>query len=411
MATSDLKNFTPDEDLVGCNLARTIRLISKLLLDWCSHGAGTGQGESARPRPPTSYLTAIYFDKLAEFFCRIWDGLSDKRKLRYPSALKSYRGFHGPGRATKINRIEEEERSLGRNPYDYRRHELAYTTEIAEKLKPSLGNARILFRVTEKPPPWDYRCRIYPQLDPSQWESWLADSETEDDETVFLTASEVAYVDEISRLICLLNREELRAIGTHQSAQKTCSDIRFNLRAWVKHFDNILAFIEGHSSELGRSGDIIVSTAKEVLRKSNDNKPPYKSAYLKICGGIRSPDIREVFHAVQMDASDIWANGEISKFRYNAQDIVDLSVYCRQGLACLGVMLKFKKKREKDEAEESFLRLTNKFVPLNIVVHGYDQIMSLNQFQWTMNLRIIKDKILEKIPSIEDRRHLGIDDL
>ena len=256
MATSDLKNFTRDEDLIGYNFARILRLISKILLDWCTRGDNVTQtGSAGLPQKP-AYLTAIYFDKLAEFVCRLWDKLYEKKRVRYPSALISYRGFHGPGRAIKINRNEEEDRSLGSDPYDYRRHKLAYTTEIAEKLKPSLGNARILFKVTENPPPWDYRCRIYPQLDPSQWESWLLEmaSEDEDDDIIFLSASEVEYINEISRLICLLNKEEIRAIGTHQSGPGTCRDIRFNLRSWNKHFCKIILFLEGNNDELERSG-------------------------------------------------------------------------------------------------------------------------------------------------------------
>ena len=43
MATSDLKNFTRDEDLIGYNFARILRLIAKVLLDWCTRGDNVRQ--------------------------------------------------------------------------------------------------------------------------------------------------------------------------------------------------------------------------------------------------------------------------------------------------------------------------------------------------------------------------------
>lgn len=141
MASSDLETITPDEKLSGQNLARTIRLISKIFLDWTTYNP---QGNHKK----RSYLKSIYFDKLAEFFCRIWDELSDQKHVRYPSAFPSYQGFHGPGRAIKINRSFEKKLS---EPDDHRLHELAYFTEVVEKLKPSIfGNTRILFKLDKK---------------------------------------------------------------------------------------------------------------------------------------------------------------------------------------------------------------------------------------------------------------------
>jgi len=233
MPISDLKLFTKDSDRVGENVARTIRLVAKILMDWSNANANNKE-KSKLPqktlfqppqKPPP--LDAITFDKLVVFFCRLWSELHKQKKVRYNPAFIQRRGFHGPGRAMKIDRFEDKEYSLGDDPNDLRHGEWAYMTEVAEKLKTSFSNTRTLFKIDGKP--YDPRCKVYSGLDNSVWETWLFDIDLQDTESRFLTYRESKYIDSISLAFSKLNKKEIRTIGTHCSPSETCKDIEFNL--------------------------------------------------------------------------------------------------------------------------------------------------------------------------------------
>lgn len=419
MAASDLDALTHQknkeeveeevEKEVGVNIARTIQIISKLLFDYCILSKSTDNFAATPSRTPKHYLTAIYFDKIAEFFCRFWTELKNQQKIRYSPAFERHQGFHGPGRTLVINRSEEEKAALGTDPDDTRKHKRAYTTEIVEKLKPSLGEARILFSISGKA--WEDDCKISPQLNLSQWESWLHDEQTHRDggDTIFLTPGEIYYVNEISRYICLLEIEELRAIGTHQSSQNTCDDIRFNLRPWEYHFKKVTQFLENESRGVGNSGNKMVILAREVVRKSDSNRAHYEKAYRKILGKMQSQDVKEVFNAIQKPPEEIWDDYFVARVRENAKTILNFSIYCRRGLVELGAMPKLKK-REIKESEESFEGLKLQSSKLNINLFAYNQITPLTQRMWVKDLSIIKSEIFRLLPPLEEPRNLGIDD-
>ena len=166
-----------------------------------------------------SYLTTIYFDKLATLYCRLWGRLHDDHQVRYGAGFVQRRGWHGPGQALRINRTEDEKYGMGRNPEDYRRNNWAFTTEVIEKLTPAIGRARGLFRLDRNA--WDPPCRVYPQLEGSVWDSWCFDCDTAKDEALFLDRKELTLTLLASSAIAGLSKEELRAIGTHCSASET----------------------------------------------------------------------------------------------------------------------------------------------------------------------------------------------
>jgi len=316
MPRSDLSRFAPDAARVGENIARTIRVIAKLLFDWSTverdrvesrrqqERGHTLEGSRplARELPP---LTAIYFDELAMSFSRTWDELNKRRKVRYRAAFLTRRGFHGPGRAMNINRSAEEERRMGKRPGDHRRSRFAFTTEVVEKLKPSLGNARVLFRLEGEP--WDSSCEVHPQLDPSLWDSWVSSSDGADPESAFLTTTEARYVEAFSSALAGLSKEELRALGTHSSASATCKDIDFNLGKWKDNFADVVRFLKGDAipnSDADIAAYRLVTTTREVLNKSQENREDYDKARKNVFSSLRTcPDLRDAFEAVQQETA------------------------------------------------------------------------------------------------------------
>jgi hypothetical protein len=165
MHVSDLKHFTKDAGQAGENIARMLRVIAFVLLNW-SHSQSLRNAEKVRSRRKLSKsadrlgiersdikeklppIPVISFDKLTTFVCRLWDRLHISGKVRYDSAFLPRRGFHGPGRCIRINRTAEEEINLVNDPNDTRRSRWAFITEIVEKLKPALSDTRVLFKLT-----------------------------------------------------------------------------------------------------------------------------------------------------------------------------------------------------------------------------------------------------------------------
>jgi hypothetical protein len=266
-----------------------------------------------------------------------------------------------------------------------------------------------LFQVSSSPPAWHPACKISPKLDNSVWESWLKDVGKDNDDTTFLTPAEVAYVIEISKLLCLLDKEELRAIGTHYSPDVTCEDIRFNLRHWRNHYDLIISGLKADATRFSRSADKIVTTSREVLRKSHSNRQAYNRAYLIISDSVTSPEIKHVFTEVQRPDYKIWLNDEIKQFAVVAPNFVDVSIYTRRGLAELGLCRKLVD-REKKESEEAFERLTTTFGFICDTLNGYRQITLPNRYQWVAKLETFKGKLFEITPRIDEKRDLGVDD-
>jgi hypothetical protein len=340
MPDSDLTHLTADATHVGVNIARTIRVIAKLLSDWCAADKARKERDGAGDRTvgTPSYLTAIYFDKLATLYCRLWGGLHDDRQVRYGAGFVQRRGWHGPGQALRINRTEEDKIAMGRNPEDYRRHDWAFTTEVVEKLTPAIGKARGLFKLDRNA--WDPACRVYPQLEGSVWDSWCFDCDTDKDEALFLDRKELALVSLISSAITDLSKAELRAIGTHCSADETCRDILFNLAQWGRDFDSALQAIGGKIvPNIEASIRRLVTVSREVQRKSIDNRSAYETAYSKFIKRISTQaTLSEAFRAVQGGAGLIWQDSRVKKYAAVSSTLIAFGVYCRRVLSILGTI-------------------------------------------------------------------------
>jgi hypothetical protein len=385
MAPSDIKAMTRDADYVGINIARTIRVYSRLLYDWCEYEI-VGENEKPRRR---GYLKSIYLDKLAEFYCRLWDRLCDEHKVRFVTPFDSERGFHGPGRAFKINRKEAEKRLLRTDKDNQRHNDKAYTTEILEKLKPPFSGACMLFSC-DPINPWDSECRFYPQLAMNLWESWLSRAFPEDERRVFLTPGELGYVEMISDMLKPLSREQLRAIGTHQNKNETFLDIEYNVKHWERNYKYIKAFLESGADlskirskdNIEKAAYILVTTSGEMLRKSKENRDHYESGYKSIINNpAASRELVANFMSVQDTADRIWDN-DLNSFSAFAAGLYDLSVYCRRGLMELGLGHKLKD-WEIELSGECASRLSNTY-PL---LAPFGSIKTIGKRSWLQQLQ------------------------
>jgi len=409
MSINDLKLFTQDARNVGENVARTIRILARVLLDWSLHHAEHEAPESGIPDKPLPPLGAIEFDKLSIVFWRLWNELHRQKKVRFRGAFLERRGFHGPGNALKINRKQDE--ILGKDPDDTRHNEWAYTTEIVEKLKPPWSNTRVLFRVEGKSCNIK-KCKIYPGLDRSSWDSWLSNEAAKSHESQFLTLSEANYIQTISATISKLDKEEIRALGTHCSADETYKDISFNLGALQrKGFDKIVCYLKQRNapkSEIDLAAHTMVSTAREILRKSKRNRKKYEAAYTKCRAhlsefGIQARDVLNAFDVVQHPTDSIWKDQFVSEIGKNAQILVDFCVYCRGGLVSQRAISNLQA-REMEEAEEAYKSLRVFAASMNITLPSYEEIESLTGHKWADVLNQVMARIVGSLP-VRNRLH------
>ncbi len=412
MPVNDLRLFTQDARKAGENVARTIRILAKVLLDWSWHHAKRQTSKNTIHDKPAPGLRAIEFDKLSKLFWRLWNELHNQRKVRFRGAFLERRGFHGPGDALKINRKQDE--ILGTDPDDTRHNEWAYTTEIVEKLKPPWSDARLLFRVEGKSCN-PKKCKVYPGLDHSLWDVWLSSKMSEDPELQFLTSSEATYVQLISDTISELSSKEIRALGTHCSAAETYKDISFNLKALRRSFGRIVCHLEQGSvpeSKISHDAYTMVTTAREILRKSKLNRKDYEAAYNKCTARLsrlssQGHTVLTAFALVQYTADRIWDDNSISEIRKKAQVLVNLCVYCRRGLVSLRAIPNLQV-REMNEAQEAYATLQVFASGINIMLPTYEEIESLTGSKWAEVLNQVMAAILDSL-SVDNRlQRLGV---
>lgn len=392
MPAPDVRLLSPDASEFGVNVARTQRLIAKLLADWV--------GDGRAPQVKRPYLSAIYFDKLAELFCRTWAALAQMGAVRYAPAFCKQRGFHGPGRALRLDRAGDQ--SFGVDPDDFRRHRWAFTTEIVEKLHPALGETGALFRLEGQA--WRHECRVYPGIVQSQWHAWLTEGDT------FLTATEVNVFLEFSRAVSTLDEEELRAIGTHCSSYETQEDIKFNLRSWESAFGRLTtprAFVS--ETEAAKHAYRMVTTMREVRRKSVDNREPYRTAAARLQGACgRGSVVRTTIESTQHSDADIWENGDIRRFAEGAGPLLDLSVYTRRGLHAMGNRSALKD-TEMSEADEALGRLRSPLIGVSLEPTPYETLVAADkQREWSEELQRHKEILFRQIPPVYSLEKFGV---
>jgi hypothetical protein len=418
MSLSELMRLTPDAARFGENVARTIRIIAKLLADWSEAERQRrsqrlaakrsrqvpsqpvpSQEMATQPHVEIPFLRAIYFDKLATCFCRLWDELCERGHVRYQAAVLQEQGFHGPGRALMISRKEDDLRGLGKRTGDYRRSRFAFTTEIVEKLKPSVGNARILFRLEGQP--WHAKCRVYPQLEPSQWAAWMTDIKSADDGSAFLSGKEVESLATISSALASLSAEQIRALGTHSSATATCSDIEFNLRTWWRCFDRIISHLGGKGARPSRAAYKLVTTSREIVNKTIKNRREYRSARKKVLDRLTDPHVRDAFSSVHAEDTGIWDHPDVRVYGSLAPILLAASTYCRRGLYELGAISGLTRE-ERLESEECLACLQSWGATQGVCMLSYEQIKSQNPVEWAGKLVDMGRRIRRGLPRSQD---------
>lgn len=359
-------------------------------------------------------LSAIYFDKLAEFFCRLWHQLHEMKLVRHPSPYESYRGIHGPGRGMPIDRVREEIDACGREPGDFRQHKIAYIGEIVEKLQFGSVGTRALFNLDREG--WRYDCRFTPGITDIEWESWLSEEDFCGNlDSIFLTPQEASKVELLGDAIRNLSEDEIRTLGTHSSPEDTIRDLDFNREKWNRTYLCVPTWLETGikpkelSADPGKDLEILAS---EIERKSITNKAGYASGWEKMINSLSSGDIGKAFLQAQKKAEIIWNDSNIALYAEWCWTFVALSAYVH-GLLTLqsrkgkrDALLLLKANEAASKLNDYFSKFRLLFIQLKLGMQ-----VDLNNIAKTLKQTIeFLEKNLPPLSSQKRRDKLGINE-
>jgi hypothetical protein len=278
---------------------------------------------------------------------------------------------------------------------------------VVEKLTPGIGNARLLFRVDG--PPGSPDCRVCPQLEDVAWQSWCFLAETEEGEALFLDRKELTLVTAVSSAIASLSKEELRAVGTHCSADETCKDIAFNLAAWEAALGSVLEGSQGANVQnVATSARRLVTTAREVLRKSLTNREAYEMGFREFISHANTqPALLNAFKAVQSEAGAIWGDARVLKYGRIAPVLLAFSTYCRRVLLALG-RIDALEARELEESDQQLASLKGWCEQKGLAALDYEQVRTVPVSEIVMSLRGMERELEREMPDREDLRDSGV---
>lgn len=275
---------------------------------WCIHSAwATVLYEWQHAHDDQSYWQGIEFDKLAHAVHLIWNALYKLPKtVSFQSPYKSCPGIHGPGPALS----RKDNRPV---------YALDFIAHIQKTLE---GNPDIcLFALNERT--WQGR-KIY-YVKPGKPQAWLLGYQANIAKSAF-EDSDVLYIKAISRIFSKMTKEEIRAIGTHQSREGTLEAIEFNV--YIHFFQKLMLEFEALQSGMAQTrGNSPIkksnlpsfsSLITEIKKKSYTNAKPYSLARRKIdraCGALEIDEESKVANLAMdifRDPREIWGgDGEV----------------------------------------------------------------------------------------------------
>ncbi len=279
----------------GVQFERALRIFAFLLREWQKHQACNG-------------INAISFDKLVTFCSRFWSALFRKdgpsgltlfsshlglehdqdKLITFPIPLTEIPGMHGRGMAIVD----------GNRPPEFITSVLVKLQR--ERICPyfNISNSKQL-EATELDPQASVgeseRTNVEADVIYTDAQSFLHD----------FSRREYDAIVELGYALRTLPAEEMRAIGTHDTAKKAIEDIEREFRYMDKPRKELLQLVEADqdfktvSNQLKRYTD-------EAVRKSSTNRQSYQKARQLVIEGLSSDKSKTIFNDLQSEACTIW---------------------------------------------------------------------------------------------------------
>lgn len=299
-------SIIPNEDIIqgaiGANYAKAHRMFGLLLYHWCTH------------TDDTRSMGSISFDKLITLSSRLWNAianiLGENTTAETLSFLVPHRllpGKHGPGlgiiahdegRPKYIGEILFEHKKLGIQEDivvkpcedDFRHEKTTFTTGLTTTMKSGILQRANIFNSTEQ-----------------------------------------TIIDQMAGILCHLNEEEIRALGTHENADQTAEAIIFELDRWEQLINKAMTLYDSITiDDKGRNSlwysQEAFEYASEAVRKSINNMKTYEEAwnhFTKHTG--RSEQTFEAFMKKQQKSSSIWNDPKVKELSIDAKKALSFS--------------------------------------------------------------------------------------
>lgn len=239
---------------------------------WASVLEAWQRRNSKEGQRPT--LTDIEFDKLAHVAQLLWNSLHRRECVSFRSAYGSSNGVHGPGPSLRrTGRTGHIPMLRALNHIQSSLKELGPDIQVLD-LEPYKLRGRTRFRVQPGSSVAYQASQLSGQL-PRSWQGRDRD-----------------YLDQIKDLLSGLSKEEIRALGTHQTNANTISAIEYNV--FIHLFNRLIA--EADAIEALCSDDSVHTAASnlptlesvidEIGRKAERNRSAYESGWNKLVNAV-----------------------------------------------------------------------------------------------------------------------------
>lgn len=291
---------------------------------WCTHSLwARSLDEWQRAHDDPEYWPGIEFDKLAHCTHLIWNGLHEvPNTVSFQSPYKSCPGIHGPGPATP---------GKG-NPPMYASDAIVHLQKKFSKYPDAC-----LFALRKR----KWRGREMYDVKPGKPQTWLL-GQQEYIKVLGFKGNDIGYVNAISAIISGMTKQEIRAIGTHQTRENTLEAIEFNIYRHL--FQKLMLELEmlqsdikqKHSDSISQKSNLpsLPYLLDEIKRKASLNEKPYKSARKKIDTAFSKGQTKEVRKVAGLaidifhDPGDIWGGDtRILKWKELVKELESLIKY------------------------------------------------------------------------------------
>ena len=325
-----------DQKGFGKELGKTLKLVAWCLHDWAEKHLG-------------ETMNAIAFDKLVEMTCRYWDILHARQLVSFASPFEQHFGIHGPGRTLRQNPKRLTDMFDEEN-----KHPFMYSGRVVELFNGLLHGEHQLFKIEDPTGKREFSTG----LTSAQIAFWEADEK-------FLTRKELGLLAQLRAALAKLSADQIRLLGTHTSAPDNERTLMKIVDRWNNAMQSANVSLSADQAALKEFASHLltaVRNARELVRKSGENRTDYATARRNFLGALKNTDVEEHAVSEQAEAAAIWNVPSAEAWRSVGRLAFRFSKYvyacALRALELQGSLLDKNQKRDLAEGERCRKRLS-----------------------------------------------------
>jgi hypothetical protein len=308
----------------GAQCERSLRALSYIFHGWAHY---KGSRKLYYGEPLTGELPIIEFEKLAAFWCRIWQRLWSKQS-------------HGKGTPAPTPGISPEvtfpppfvlaPAKHGKRPqrYNISSGPIPLADILYRQQQTEFGKRYFDVRLAKdrtRDDPSDYTTRVHTAIPEGRRTQLLTNFTQVERESLL-------QLDEIVRRLGAL---ELRAIGTHENATETLADIELEFQEIQLLLTNIECTLDD-LKVCQPLAQVLLEYGDEAYRKSVTNRTEYETAYNLFVTDVKDSTLRTAFLQCQEPPAAIWDTDQMKALAARSGRVYPLAKFlvsiCHFGL-------------------------------------------------------------------------------